>query len=271
MAVSRTRALAVVAIGVCVLAAHAAAAPPPSLSVVSAPRSIALGEVWTATLRATGKAAPVVAARPGATTVQARATRLRPARCRVRLRLTAVGPWSLGDARRTALPSRHRERDEPSAVPDRQSRAADRRPDGSLLVAERSVKAILMIDPVRGGVGRLREGGDRNRRGASASTPTARCSCRAPAGSIASARIAGRHASPTSASHRSPSSPAAQSAFANESSVGVVPPGGGPPRFLAAQVGFAHGLVPLQTAARRQRHREQPRAEGRSRRLGRRP
>jgi hypothetical protein len=245
MAFSGTRALAAAAVIIGVLSSHAAAAPAPSVSVVAAPRSIALGQVWSATLRATGKAAPVVAARQGTTIVQARASRLRPERYRVRLRLGEVGRWNV-----TATLAGRRFRlgtvnvTNPPPYPIDNPAQPILSPDGSLLVAERGARnRILQIDLVRETFTVLASG---------ILSPWGLGFDAAGAllvsGSGGLYRIAAdRRPERISDVSVSPFSVLADGAiaFANEASVGIIPAAGGPPRFLPAQVDFAHGLAQL--------------------------
>jgi plastocyanin len=65
----------------------------PLVRLLSGPRELTLGQVWTATLQTVGRGTPVVTARLRSTSVRARATALAPHHFRVRVRLSAVGRW----------------------------------------------------------------------------------------------------------------------------------------------------------------------------------
>jgi len=228
-----------------VVVTSAAAATTPSVRLLSAPRSITLGQTWTATLKTVGEGTPVVSARRGTTVVKARAARLGRGRFRAKLRLRALGAWRVTATlagRRFALGTVSVRPVPPYALDNPAQVLVET--GGTLLVTERgSRNRILRVDPATGAFTVFATGipspwGLASAGGGSVLVSSTSGLYRvAPGGRPA--RIADLSISPFAVL------PGGDIAFANETGVGIIAAGGGRPRFLQADVDFAHGLALL--------------------------
>jgi streptogramin lyase len=222
----------------------AAATSPPSVRLLDGPRSVTLGQIWTGTLKTTGDA-PLVAARHGSSVVKARAASVGSGRHRVRLRLHVLGAWSvtatlagkrftLGTV--TVRPVPPYALDSPAQLLVRD--------DGTLLVTERGTHdRILHVDPATGRFEVFATGVPNPFGLAAVGDGTLLVSSTTGLYRLAPGarpvRIADFGVSPFAIL------PSGEIAFAYESSVGILPPGGGRPRVLQTRVDFAHGIVLL--------------------------
>lgn len=237
----------VVALALVVASCGAVAASSARVRLLAAPKAITLGQPWTATLETVGAGAdrPLVAARLGGAVVRARAAPFARRRYRVRLRLGAIGTWRvtavlagrafpLGSVSVRAAP--------PYAL-DNPAQVLETK-DGALLVAERGARnRILRIDPASGEFSVFARG---------IQSPWGLGY--AADGSLLVSSTSGLYrvsqgASPTRIADLSVSPFAVMKdggiAFANETSVGIIPAGSARPRVLPVSVNFAHGLVVL--------------------------
>jgi streptogramin lyase len=226
-------------LGLLAVVSCAAAASSPSVRLVSAPRSVILGQTWTARLATTGAGTPVISARHASSVVKARGRR------RVRLRLSVLGTWRVSATlagKRFALGTVTVRPVPPYAI-DNPAQVLPQA-DGTLLVAERGARnRILRIDPATGRLTVFATGIQAPFGLASAGdgillvSSTSGLYRVAPGGRPT--RIADVGVSPFTIL------PGGEIAYAHESSVGILPPGGGRPRILPTKVDFAHGLVLL--------------------------
>jgi glucose/arabinose dehydrogenase len=236
-----------VALAVGVVSCGAGAAQNAPIHPVSAPKAITLGQTWTATLQTVAKRAgrPRVTARHGSDVVRARSTPVGQGRYRVRLRLGAVGTWHVTASlagRNYKLASVFVRAAAPYAL-DNPAQVIEAQ-DGALLVAERGTRnRILRVDPTTGAFTVL-----------ATDVPSPWGLGFDTDGSLLVSSTSGLYRvadgkSATKVADVSISPFAVMKdgdvAFANETSVGIIPAGSGRPRLLPVTVNFAHGLALL--------------------------